>query len=103
LPAGASLDGLDLDLQLGEFNAYVQEILDPTSSLYAFDPRIVLLAVRTEDLAPELWRDFPDLAPGAVDSAVARVVAAYAGWIQTLRSRTSATVLVQNLEVPAWP
>jgi len=38
-------------------------MLDSQSTLYRFAPNAVVLAVRTDQAAPELWRDFSDLAP----------------------------------------
>ena len=54
LKAGAYAAGIALEIHLGEFNAYAQEILDPESALYRFQPDAVVLAVQTRDVAPEL-------------------------------------------------
>src|SRR5438477_2604555 len=76
LRASAFTRGIDLETHIGEFNAYAQEILDPGSSLYRFQPDAVVLAVQTRDLAPELWRDYARLGEAgraaAVESTVAR-------------------------------
>ena len=48
-------------------------MLDQQSSLYRFAPNAVVLAIRTDQAAPELWRDFADLAPEAVEQAAERV------------------------------
>src|SRR5215470_6643381 len=57
LRAGALVAGIDATVHLGPFNAYAQEILDPASALYKFEPDVVVLAVLTSDIAPELWTD----------------------------------------------
>lgn len=103
LRAGGAVGGFDVQVHVGEFNAYAQEILDPGSSLYAFQPGLVFLAVQTQDIVPELWRDVADLAPADLDRLVDRVVKEFSTWLQTLRSRTKATLVVHNLEVPPWP
>src|SRR4051812_537046 len=54
LRASAFCAGIDLEIHLGDFNAYAQEILDPSSSLYAFKPDAVILAVQTEDIGPDI-------------------------------------------------
>ena len=47
---------IDLTVHVGDFNTYAQEILDPASPLYtSWNPDIVVLAVHTRDIAPELW------------------------------------------------
>ena len=103
LRAEAFLHGIDLTVQLGDFNAYAQEILDPNSSLYRFAPQAVILAVRTADMAPDLWRDFPDLAPEAVSAAVQRVSGSFSQWIRQLREHSSAALIIHSLELPARP
>jgi FkbH-like protein len=103
LRAGGAVGGFDLAVHLGEFNAYAQEILDPGSRLYGFQPNLVILAVQTQDIAPGLWREYADLSPADADRAADRVVEEFSNWLQTLRSRTSATIVVHTLEVPAWP
>src|SRR5947209_12088539 len=40
LRAAALVDGIDLNVQVGGFNTYAQEILDPGSGLYTFAPAV---------------------------------------------------------------
>src|SRR5271169_4262886 len=74
LRAEAFAYGIDLEVHVCDFNTYVQDMLDGQSSLYRFAPDAVVLAVRTDQAAPELWRDFADLAPEAAREATERVV-----------------------------
>jgi FkbH-like protein len=103
LRAAAFASGIDLTVQLGDFNAYPQEILDEQSSLYRFAPDGVVLAVRTSDLAPDLWNQYPDLSQAAVAEAVQRVSKSFEQWIGAFRKRSSAALIVHSLEQPARP
>ncbi|MFZ0322123.1 MAG: HAD-IIIC family phosphatase [Candidatus Sulfotelmatobacter sp.] len=103
LKAEAFSHGIDLTVQMGDFNTYVQEIIDPDSSLYRFKPNLVVVAVRTADLAPELWHGYADLAPEAVSSIAERVTNSFSQWIRILRERTSAAVIIHSLELPERP
>ena len=103
LRAAAFSAGLDLAVHLSDFNAHVQEILDPSSALYRFTPDVVILALQTRDVAPELWRDFPDLDVAGTQAVVDRVVADIRGWIRNFRSRSNAHLIVHNLEQPPNP
>ena len=103
LRAEAFVHGIDLTVQLGDFNAYAQEILDPDSFLYRFIPDAVILAARTADLAPELWHGYPDLAPEAVPGVVRRVSSNFSQWIRVFRERSSVALVVHLLELPARP
>ena len=94
LKAGAYASGVGLEICLGEFNAYAQEILDPGSALYRFQPDVVVLAVLTRDVAPGLWRG---------ESAADDVLNRFDGWIGTFRRHSNAALIVHSLELPAVP
>jgi FkbH-like protein len=103
LRAEAFVHGIDLTVQLGDFNAYAQEMLDPESSLYRFAPDVVILSARTADLAPDLWQDYSGLAPDAISASVQRVVNSFNQWIRAFRQHSSAALIVHSLELPARP
>src|ERR1017187_4380137 len=88
--AGAYAVGVALETHLGEFNAYAQEILDPGSALYRFQPDVAVLAVQTRDVAPELWRGEP---------ATEDVLSRFSGWIAIFRKYSKAALVVHSLEV----
>jgi FkbH-like protein len=103
LLASAFFSGIDLAVHVGDFNAYAQEILDRESSLYRFAPNAVILALRTADVAPDLWREYADLAPEAVAEAANRVCNSFQQWIRAFREHSSATLIVHSLEHPPRP
>ena len=103
LRAEAFAYGIDLEVHVGDFNTYVQDMLDSQSSLYRFKPNAVVLAVRTDQAAPELWRDFADLTPEAAREAAERVVHGYEQWIGAFRKQSQAALIVQSLERPSSP
>jgi FkbH-like protein len=103
LRAAAFVSGIDLTVHVGDFNAYPQEILDESSSLYRFSPDAVILAVRTADIAPDLWQEYSDLAPDEAQQAVRRVCNNFQQWIQAFRQRSQAALLVHLLEQPMQP
>jgi FkbH-like protein len=103
LRAEALSYGIELEVQVGDFNTYVQDILDGQSSLYRFAPDAVVLAVRTDQAAPELWGDFADLAPEATQPAAKRVVRGYEQLIGSFRKHSQAALIVHSLERPASP
>ena len=103
LRAEAFSCGIDLEVHVGDFNAYVQEILDSQSPLYRFAPNGVVLAVRADQAAPELWRDFADLSPEAAQQAAERVIKSYEQWIGAFRKHSQAALIVHSLERPSTP
>jgi len=103
LEAAALLHDVRLEVLVGGFNTYAQDLLDPASGLYEFQPDVVLLAIQTRDIAPELWQDFPQQSETTVAQTVDRVLAVYRTWIGSLRSRSEAALILHNLELPAEP
>ena len=103
LQAAAFNYGIDLQVHLGDFNAYAQEILDPESSLYRSAPNVVILAVRTADVAPDLMQNFTSLAADAASEATQRVCTSFRQWIQAFRRQSQAALIVHSLEQPLRP
>ena len=103
LRAEAFAYDIDLEVHVGDFNTYVQDMLDGQSSLYRFAPNAVVLAARADQAAPELWRDFADLPPGAAQHAAERVVRGYEQWIGAFRKYSQAALIIHSLERPSSP
>ena len=103
LRAMGFVGGIDLTVQVGDFNTYAQEILDPQSGLYRFEPDIVILAVQTADIAPGLWEGFADLDTSGVNAQVEQTIGTLRHLVQTLRSRSKAQLLIHTLQTPPEP
>jgi FkbH-like protein len=76
LRASAFSVGIDLTVQLGDFNAYAQELLDAGSSLYRFEPQTVILAVQSYE--PDALRT----------------------WLSVFRERSAANLIIHTIEAP---
>jgi FkbH-like protein len=100
LRALAALHGIDLTVRVGEFNSYSQEVIDPNSWLYEFSPQIIIIAVQTRDLVPQLWAGTLDRSAGDPELQAQDCVSRIAALLQHLRSRSTAAIIVQNLELP---
>lgn len=103
LRAMAFVAGIDLTVQIGDFNTYAQEIIDPNSKVYEFTPDVVILAAQARDLAPPLWDRFADLEPAEVEKAVEQTIANVAQLAQQFRQRSQAALVIHTLERPTWP
>jgi FkbH-like protein len=100
LRAAALLHGVNVDVWVGGFNSYAQELLDPDSGLDGFQPDVVILAVQTRDLVPQLWNTSEPIEASAGQALVNRTIRDIRDWIDAFRSRSHAHVVVQNFEVP---
>ena len=79
-------EGFDAEIYESDFGVYQQEILDPASRLYRFEPRVALLYVH-----------YRDIQPGGAEKEAAR-------WTQlckTLQERAGCAVIVNNFDSPA--
>ncbi len=103
LRASSLLHGLDVTTWVSDFNVYAQEMLTANSALYRFHPDVVVLAVQTRDLAPDLWQRFTDLTPADVESVLAQTIADLRAWILAFRSHSQANLILHGMEMPTWP
>lgn len=103
LLAAAQISAIEVSPQIGGFNSYAQEMLDGNSSLYRFMPDIVILAVQTRDIAPDLWDNAGRLSPQEIEAAVNRVANNYRDCLEAFRSRSQAHLVIHNLELPLLP
>jgi FkbH-like protein len=100
LRAACYVAGIELEIHIGQFNAYVQEILDPDGRLYRFRPDAVILAVQTRDIAAKLWTNFSELRDQQAADLASGVVEDFRTWIRALRMRSDAHLVLHNLEEP---
>ncbi|MCI0390096.1 MAG: HAD-IIIC family phosphatase, partial [Acidobacteria bacterium] len=103
LRAAAAASRIDLQVYVSGFNNYAQEILDSSSNLYMFQPEIVLLAVQTRDLVPELWNDYSRLNTTEVEAAVSRATELLRDLIGIFRDQSPASLVAHTLELPMFP
>ena len=100
LRAAAWVNGIELTAELGEFNAYAQELHDPKSWVYQFSPDVAILAVQTQDLAPALWEESADLSEAALRETVRQILEDFGNWIYAFRSHGKGYLLLHTFEVP---
>ena len=103
LRAAAFAAGIALDVQVGDFDAYAQEMLRPDSRLYQFDPQVVILAVQARDIVPDLCDQYADRSPAEVGAAVERTAGEVREWVRAFRSRSQAHLIVHTFDEPLVP
>jgi FkbH-like protein len=101
LRSAALVSGIDPTVQVGQFNSYAQEILGPGSALYSFKPDIVVLAIQTRDILPEIWEGYADLPETQLQASLDRVRESLAAWVRTFRERSNASLVIHTFEKPS--
>jgi FkbH-like protein len=82
------------------YDTWAQELLDPDSSLQAFDPQVVVLTLRLEVLSPGLTTRFLDLDGAGVEQEIEGVVERIGSALRGLRARSTAKVLLHSMPMP---
>jgi FkbH-like protein len=103
LRAAAFASGINLSVQVGDFNAYAQEILNPHSNLYLFKPDAVILAIQTRDLLPDLWYRFTESSSEEIERLIDRIRKDLSDWVKTFRCYSNAHLIIHGLEMPLRP
>ncbi len=95
--------GIKTEVYLGEYNQYAQEILNPTSGLHSFKPSAVVLFIDTQALLGEAYfRPYGSLQAADRRLLIDEKLAETQQYVQILRERTGAVVIVHNAEVPGY-
>ena len=96
----AVLSNYVLDLQIGGYGSYVDEMLNPQSALAKFKPDAVFVLLDLEDIAGRL----PDLCADGigevVETEIENSLAQIAQLLKSFRSGNSARILFQGCVVP---
>lgn len=100
LRAGGLLGGIDIQVRVGDFDNYAQEILDPASGLYELQPNVAILAVQTRDVLPEIWESYTDRTPAQLQESADTFLATLTEWVRLFRSRSTANLIIHNFEKP---
>jgi FkbH-like protein len=89
-------DGYRPSFLFGGFNQYAQEVLDPVSPLYRFEPQVVLFMVRIEELVPDFIDAYGSHSPAEWRERLDAKASAVAGLAAQVARTTSAQVFIQN-------
>ena len=89
------------EFYLCPFNQYAQEILNPESGLYKFNPDVVILALEGERLFADLIEYPYDLENTDKEAIIEDILSQIDSFFQLLTDRLSAMVLFHNFIIPS--
>ena len=101
--AAAIVHGVDMAVEIGGFNTFAQDLLDPTSFVHTQPFDVVVLAVQTRDVAPELWEFDGTAGPGDPAGVEHRVLGELTAMVESFRAINGAHLVVHSLESPPRP
>jgi FkbH-like protein len=100
LTTEAVLSNYVLDLQIGGYGSYVDELLNPQSALAKFKPDLVLVLLDLEDISGRLPDYCADGIGKAVDAEINESLARVEQLLKSFRSNSPARILFQGIVVP---
>jgi len=100
LAAEGVLSNYVLDLQLGGYGSYADELLNAQSALVDFKPDLVLVLLDLEEIAGRMPDLCADGIGAKVEEEIEECVSRTAQLLRSFRSRNSARLLFQGLVVP---
>ena len=100
LTTEAVLSNYVLDLSVGGYGSYVDELLNPQSALAKFKPELVFILLDLEDIAGRLPTLCADGIGDAVETEIGESVARVEQLLRSFRSGSSARILFQGCVVP---
>ncbi len=98
-----ALAGFYPEIYLGGYDTIAQDVFEPKSALYGFEPDVVILVQWLEALSPALTVRFPSLSNGEVDAEIERIADFTEELVTALRKNIGAPVLLNNFPLPHRP
>ncbi|MGD0480587.1 MAG: hypothetical protein ABSA42_10485, partial [Terracidiphilus sp.] len=89
-----------LDLEMGGYGSYADELLNPQSALAIFKPDLVLILLDLEEIGGRLPTLCSDGLGAGVEAEIEECAGRMAQLLRSLRSHSSARILLQGLVVP---
>jgi len=100
LAVEAVLANYALDIQVGGYGSYVDELLNPTSALAQFQPELILIILDYEELAGRLPELCSDGIGATVENEIDECCVRMEQLLRNYRAGSSARILFQGLVVP---
>jgi FkbH-like protein len=103
LKVHSSRAGMQLRLQLGNYDNLQEDVFQAGSPLFEFKPDIIVMALRLQLLAPKLVLSYTSLTQAESEELAAQVLERVEDLVRAIRERSAAVILVHNFERPVRP
>lgn len=100
LAVEAALANYSLDMQVGGYGSYIDEMLSPGSALASFDPDVVLVLLDLEEMAGRLPELCADGIGAGVEQEIEQCLVRVEQMLKSFRARSSARIVFQGLVIP---
>lgn len=87
------------NLFIGEYNQYHQELFNATSNLYKFNPNLIIIAIRLEELYPQLISNFLDIKSN-LSQVKNYIINEYRNIIEKAKNDLKCNIIIHNFMLP---
>ncbi len=94
--------GFDAQIKYGQYNQYIQEMLDETSFLYEFKPDLIILALNTPTFLENVHVNCLNMSKQEIDEIVISKLNYLHSAISNMNKKLKARILITNLEIPSY-
>ena len=94
---------LSPELYFGDYNVIDQEIMNENSGLYDFDPDVLIIFGRLEEICPRLVDSYIELSSEEVETEIRNVLEKIEFLVSTFRTNSNARAILHNFQLPAFP
>ncbi len=99
----AALSGLWLDVAVGGYGSFIDDLMNPDGALCRFQPDLTLFLADIEDLAGGLADVCASGVPAGIDRETGRAARDIAGLIESLRRNSKTRLVAQGFVLPDQP
>ncbi len=92
--------GAQVEIFFGDYDLFAQEIVDPNSNLYRFDPKITFLFIDAPTFIPELFTNFFEIDSEKRIPLCREKFETIQSLIKTFLNRSQSTLAVSNFSIP---
>lgn len=98
-------ENIKADIYMGEYDNVIQDVMNAErrSTLYKFNPDIIIICLKLETLAGILVENFSDLNTKEINNEAIRIINYIDNILQKIRKNSNITILLHNFEVPVYP
>lgn len=87
------------NLFIGEYNQYHQELFNATSNLHSFNPDLIIIAIRLEELYPQLISNFLDIKSN-LSQIKDYIISEYRNIIEKAKNDLKCNIIIHNFMLP---
>lgn len=92
---------MNIETYICGYSQYAQDILDETSGLYMFNPDVVILAIRLEEIAPFILNDYIGMM-SKTDEVRSQIEIEMESLIRSVKTRCECSILLHNFMIPTY-